>query len=49
VQKVIEEIAKDKGISVVFERQESALLYVDSALDLTDEVIERLKAGGGSE
>lgn len=41
-QEIIAEIAKEKSVSAIFERRQSGLLYVDDALDLTDEVIKRL-------
>ena len=47
VQKAIAEIAREEGVNAVFERTESALLYVDDAMDLTDRVIERVQAGEG--
>lgn len=46
VQKIITDIAGKEGLNAVFERSDSALLFVDNSLDLTDRVIERLKAGG---
>ena len=46
VQKVIAEIAAQEGLNAVFERSDSALLFVDDSMDLTDRVIERLRAGG---
>ena len=47
VQKAIAEIAREEGVNAVFERTESALLYVDDVMDLTDRVIERVQAGEG--
>lgn len=46
VQRIVTDIAREEGLNAVFERSESALLFVDDSLDLTDRVIERLKAGG---
>ena len=46
VQKIITDIAGKEGLNAVFERSDSALLFVDDSMDLTDRVIERLKAGG---
>jgi outer membrane protein len=46
VQKIITDIAGEEGLNAVFERSDSAVLFVDDSLDLTDRVIERLKAGG---
>lgn len=47
VQKVITDIAKEEGLNAIFERTESALLFVDDSMDITDRVIERLKAAEG--
>lgn len=38
---IIKDIAKEKGYSLVFERNEAAILHGDPALDLTDELIKR--------
>ena len=46
VQKIINDIAGKEGLNAVFERSDSGLLFVDDSLDLTDRVIERLKAQG---
>ena len=46
VQKVIGEIAAEEGLNAVFDRTESALVFIDKNKDLTDRVIERLGAGG---
>jgi len=43
-QEIIDALSKEKKVSVVFERHQSGLLYIDSGLDLTDEVIKRLDA-----
>ncbi len=43
-QEVILALGKDKKVGAIFERRQSGLLYVDEALDLTDEVIKRLDA-----
>lgn len=40
----IEAVAKDKGVTAVFERRQSGLLYIDEGLDLTAEVVKRLDA-----
>ena len=39
LRRVIEKIATDKKISVVFERGNQSLVYADKSLDITDEVI----------
>jgi outer membrane protein len=41
-QEVVQALSKEKKMSLVFERSQAGLLYVDSALNLTDEVIKRL-------
>lgn len=43
VQKIIAEVAREEGLNAIFERTESALLFVDDSMDLTDRVIERMK------
>jgi outer membrane protein len=43
-QAIIAAVAKDKQVSVVFERQQSGLIYIDESLDLTAEVVKRLDA-----
>lgn len=43
-REVIAEIAREKSISAVFERNKSGLLYIDEGVDLTAEVINRLDA-----
>jgi outer membrane protein len=44
-KEIVEKVAKEKKISVVFERGESGLLYVDEAVDITPDVIKRLDSG----
>jgi len=41
---IIAAVARDKRVSVVFERRQSGLLYIDKGLDLTAEVVKRLDA-----
>jgi outer membrane protein len=41
-QEVIDALSKEKKIGAVFERRQAGLLYIDSGLDLTKEVIKRL-------
>jgi outer membrane protein len=43
-QEIIAELAKEKKLSAVFERNQSGLLYIEDGLNLTDEVIKRLDA-----
>lgn len=45
-EKVIAALSKEKKLSVVFERRQAGLLYIDEALNLTAEVIKRLDATG---
>jgi outer membrane protein len=42
VQKAITDIAREEGLNAVFDRTESALLFVDDSMDLTDRVIKRV-------
>ena len=42
VLEVVAEIAKKEGITAVFEKGRSGLLYADSEVDLTAKIIERL-------
>ncbi len=46
-QRVIAEIAKEKKLAAVFERNQSGFLYVADGLNLTDDVIKRLNAETG--
>lgn len=41
-QEVLQALSKEKKIGAVFERNQAGLLYIDSDLDLTKEVIKRL-------
>jgi outer membrane protein len=41
-QEVIQALSKEKKMGMVFERTQAGILYTDSALDLTKEVIKRL-------
>ena len=41
-QEVILALSKEKKMTLVFERSQAGLLYIDSSLDLTKEVIKRL-------
>ena len=42
ILKVVDEIARDAGYGVVFEKTSPGLLFYSDALDITDKVIERL-------
>jgi outer membrane protein len=44
-KEIVNKVAKDKKINIVFERSESGLIYVDDSVDLTPEVVKRLDAG----
>ena len=46
--KVIESIVKRDGYTMMLEKTESAVLFADKALDITDEVNKRLDAGEGA-
>jgi outer membrane protein len=39
---VVQALSKEKKMGAVFERQQAGLIYIDSALDMTKEVIKRL-------
>ena len=41
VQKVIGEIAKEKDLSMIFEKSEQGALWAKPELDITDEVVKR--------
>lgn len=47
IRKLIAEVAKEMNFSLVLEASESGLLYADSALDLTQKVLERYDAKSG--
>ncbi|MCP4994619.1 MAG: OmpH family outer membrane protein [Gammaproteobacteria bacterium] len=42
--KIIEQLAKEKKLKVVFTRRQAAFLYLDESINLTGEVIKRLDA-----
>jgi outer membrane protein len=44
-QKIIAELAREKKLSAVFERNQSGLLFIEDELNLTEQVIKRLDAG----
>jgi outer membrane protein len=48
VRGVIEQIRQEKGYTMVFDAAGSGLLAADPRLDITDMVIQRLKAEGGA-
>lgn len=41
---VTQQIATEKGLSAIFDLNISGLVYIDPALDITDEVVEKLDA-----
>jgi outer membrane protein len=45
---LIAQISSEKGLHLVFSYGDSGLLYVEPALDLTQDVIKRLDTGGGA-
>ena len=45
---LIKSIAEAEGVSMVFEKSDSALMYAQPSLDLTNELIRRYNASGGS-
>ncbi len=42
IQDISSKIAKEKGLTVVFDRTQSALVFIDEALNLSQEIIKRL-------
>ncbi len=48
VEKEIEDIRKEGGYAIIFDAASAAMVSADSALDLTTQVINRLKAGSSS-
>jgi len=45
---LIRSIAEAEGVAMVFEKTDSALMYAQPSLDLTNELIRRYNASGGS-
>lgn len=48
VMPVINQIGEEGGYTMIFRKFESGLLYVDEAVDITAQVIERLDAGASA-
>lgn len=46
IKPIIDTIAKEKGITAIFNKFESGLVYVDEAADITDLVIQRFDGAG---
>jgi len=44
LQPIVEQLAKERGLDVVFSRAQSGIVYLSPAVDLTDEVIKRFDA-----
>lgn len=44
VMPVINQVGKDGGYTMIFRKFESGLVYVDDAIDITDEVVKRVDA-----
>ncbi|MEM9291779.1 MAG: OmpH family outer membrane protein [Acidobacteriota bacterium] len=49
IMPVIEAVGQEGGYSVIFNKFESGLVYASDTIDITDQVIARLNAAGGSE
>jgi outer membrane protein len=49
VMPVINEVGKEQGYTMIFRKFESGLIYVDDAVDITGQVIQRLDASKGVE
>ena len=45
---VINQVGKEGGYTLIFRKFESGLIYADEAIDITDEVIQRLDAAGAA-
>jgi outer membrane protein len=45
--RILAKIGKDRGLTMVYEKTESSVLWAPKELDLTDEVIRRYDAGEG--
>ncbi|MBL7663028.1 OmpH family outer membrane protein [bacterium] len=45
VKVIVEQVGKDKGYTMVFEKSASSLIYADTTLDITDDVIKVLDSG----
>jgi outer membrane protein len=45
---VIQQVAEEKGLQLLFSAADSGLVWADPGLDLTTEVIKRFDAGGGA-
>jgi outer membrane protein len=46
ILKVVKEVGKSEGYSIVLERTESSLVYADESMDITDEVIKAFDKQG---
>ncbi len=44
MRKMIDEIGKDKGYSLILERNAQNLLFAESSLDITDEIVKKFDA-----
>lgn len=47
VMPIINQLGKEGGYTVIFRKFESGLIFVDEAVDITPQVIQRLDGGGG--
>jgi outer membrane protein len=45
---VIQQVVTQRGIQLLFSQADAGLVWADASLDLTDEVIKRFDAGGGT-
>ena len=44
IRKVVEELGRDEGYTVILEKNAQGVMYTDDALDITDKVVERYNA-----
>lgn len=44
IRKIVDTVGKDKGFTVILEKSSDAVLYADSEIDLTTEVVEAFNA-----
>jgi len=49
LEKVVQDLGKKEGVSIIFERRASGIMYIDNALDLTDKAIKAYDQSRGGE
>ena len=48
IKPVIDSLGKEMGLAMIFNKFESGLVYASEAIDITDSVIQRFNAAGGT-